>query len=294
MPGRRVRLRRINLGYLRPVDSASARAGLWPVLFFLAMALCCGRPLLADSLAGNAPAIGIIIDDLGKTLETGLRVLDLPGPVACSFLPHQRYTRLLAEEAHRRGKEVLLHLPMDSVDGRRLDTGAVTLDMTERQFLSVLQNDLESVPFAVGVNNHMGSLLTRHPGHMLWLMREIRRQAPMLFVDSRTTVATVARQVAEENSVPAIDRDVFLDNTVSEKEIAFQFRRLLRLARERGTAVAIGHPHPQTLALLAEQLPALGQQGIRLLPVTELISLQREGDRTWQASWSRSPKAAKN
>jgi polysaccharide deacetylase 2 family uncharacterized protein YibQ len=231
------------------------------------------------------PVISIIIDDLGKTLGDGKRVLRLPGPVACAFLPRAPYTSELAVAAHAVGKEVMLHLPMDSVDGRRLDAGGVTLNMTHRQFVDVVAADL---------NNHMGSLLTRHPGHMLWLMQELQRRAPMFFVDSRTTDATVARQLADENNVPSTDRNVFLDNRLDAEAIEYQFDRLLRLARKHGSAVAIGHPHPQTLAQLEKRLPLLKEAGVRLVPVADVIHLQQEDKSTWQASWSPSPKAAKN
>jgi polysaccharide deacetylase 2 family uncharacterized protein YibQ len=264
---------------------------LWPVLCF-----CVG--LLVQTPATGAqpssPAISIIIDDLGKTLADGRRALGLPGPVACAFLPRAAYTSELAIAANAAGKEVMLHLPMDSVDGRRLDAGAVTLDMTHREFVDTVEANLAAVPHVQGINNHMGSLLTRHPGHMLWLMQELQRRAPMFFVDSRTTVSTVARQVAHENGIPSTDRNVFLDNQLEAGEIEYQFDRLLRLARKYGSAVAIGHPHPQTLALLEQRLPSLKRQGIRLLPVAELIHLQHEDEHTWQASWSPSPKAAKN
>jgi polysaccharide deacetylase 2 family uncharacterized protein YibQ len=264
------------------------RTGLWPVLSFC---------LLIFGSAGAEPplpAISIIIDDMGKRLDTGRRVLALPGPVACAFLPQARYTGELARVAHAAGKEVMLHLPMDSVSGRKLDDGAVTLDMTERQFLETIKYNLAQVPYVSGINNHMGSLLTRHPGHMLWLMQEINRQGALFFVDSRTTVATVARQVALENGVPSTDRNVFLDNDLSPGELDFQFKRLLYLARTQGSAVAIGHPHPQTLELLEQRLPSLSHQGVRLLPVGELIKLQQEDEQTWQASLSHSHKAAKN
>jgi polysaccharide deacetylase 2 family uncharacterized protein YibQ len=183
---------------------------------------------------------------------------------------------------------------MDSVDGRPLDQGAVTLDMSEREFLTTVQTNLALLPHAVGINNHMGSLLTRHPGHMFWLMREILRRQPMFFVDSRTTVATVARQVAVENGVRSADRNVFLDNELDEGEIAFQFRRLLQLARKQGSALAIGHPHPQTLALLEREIPGLGQRGVQLVSVSDLIDVQQRGEQTWQASWSPSHRGAKN
>ncbi len=267
------------------------RTGLWPVLF-----LCVGfSPLVqAEDTFSVTPAISIIIDDMGKRLQSGSRVLLLPGPVACAFLPGARHTDQLARRANSVGKEVLLHLPMESVDGRRLDAGAVTLDMTERQFLSTVEADLRSVPHAIGINNHMGSLLTRHPGHMLWLMRVMQQQAPLVFVDSRTTVATVARRIALEKGVPNTERNVFLDNELGAEAIAFQFERLLRLAEKQGTALAIGHPHPQTLALLEQQIPRLRERGIQLLPVRDLIDIQKQGENTWQASWSPSHRGAKN
>jgi polysaccharide deacetylase 2 family uncharacterized protein YibQ len=265
--------------------------GLWPVLFCL---FACSGQTQANDPAAALPAISIIIDDLGKRLSTGRRVMALPGPVACSFLPRAPYTGLLADAAKQSGKEVMLHLPMDSVDGRQLDQGAVTLDMSEQQFVSVIRSNLSSVPHVTGINNHMGSLLTRHPGHMLWLMRAIQHRAPLFFVDSRTTEETVARRVAQENGVPSLERDVFLDNSLEEHDIVYQFRRLLQLAHKQGTALAIGHPHPQTLAVLEQQIPELKRQGIRLVPVGELIGLQQEVEHRWQASWSPSHKAVKN
>ena len=166
--------------------------------------------------------------------------------------------------------------------------------MTEQQFVSTVKADLAAVPHVIGINNHMGSLLTRHPGHMLWLMRLMQSQAPLFFVDSRTTVETVARLVAMENGVPASERNVFLDNQLDIGEIKVQFDRLLQLARKQGTALAIGHPNALTLAVLEQRLPELEKQGIRLLPVSALIEIQQRGEHTWQASWSRSRKDAKN
>ncbi|VAW78584.1 Putative periplasmic protein YibQ, distant homology with nucleoside diphosphatase and polysaccharide deacetylase, partial [hydrothermal vent metagenome] len=163
--------------------------GLWPVVF---LSVFFAGTVQAQPPAAPQAVIGIIIDDMGKRLETGRRVLALPGPVACAFLPRAKYTRELADRANQRGLEVLLHLPMDSVDGRPLDEGAVTLAMTESEFVGTVLDNLRRVPHVIGINNHMGSLLTRHPGHMRWLMEAIHRQGgPLFFVDSRTTKATV-------------------------------------------------------------------------------------------------------
>jgi polysaccharide deacetylase 2 family uncharacterized protein YibQ len=266
---------------------------IWPVLALCAGMLVSPQPVSAARPA--TPVISIVIDDMGKTLANGRRVLELPGPVACAFLPRAAHTAELAVAAHTGGKEVMLHLPMDSVDARPLDPGAVTLNMTRGQFVETVAADLAAVPYVQGINNHMGSLLTRHPGHMLWLMQEMQRHAaPLFFVDSRTTVATVARQVAHETGIPSADRNVFLDHNPEADEIERQFDHLLGLARKYGSALAIGHPHDQTLDILERRLASLESQGVRLLPVAELIQRQQEDEQTWQASWSPSPKAAKN
>ncbi len=223
------------------------------------------RPVAAPAL------IGIIIDDVGEDLKEGRRAISLPGPVAYSFLPYRDFVHPLARMAHRRHKEIMLHLPMEAVDGRPLGKGGLTLDMTRAEVEHTVRADLAAVPYVEGINNHMGSLLTRHPGMMMWLMHEINRHGDLFFIDSRTTVMTVAQQVADENGVPNLRRDVFLDDDLSAGAIAYQFKRLLVLARRQGWALAIGHPHPATLAFLEQALPRLAREGVKLVPVSYLI-----------------------
>lgn len=235
---------------------------------------------------GSTPEIALIIDDMGSRLDAGRQVVRLPGPVACAFLPSAVHTRTLARLAHAHDKEVLLHLPMQTMEGGALDAGGLTLHMTEQELARTVEGGLARVPHAVGVNNHQGSLLTRHPGHMLWLMRALRRHQPLYFVDSRTTKHTVARQLAYENRVPSVSRDVFLDADTAPAAVEREFKRLLDLARRNGSAVGIGHPHPATLALLARELPRLSHHGARLVPVARLVQRQQERDSLWRASLS--------
>lgn len=236
----------------------------------------------------SAPVISLVIDDLGAHWSGGLRTVRLPGPVACAFLPHTAYAPRLAQEAYNHTKEVIVHLPMQSELHRTLGPGGLVLDMEETQFVRTVQQGLDSVPYAIGASNHMGSLLTRHPGHMRWLMQELKRRGRgWFFVDSRTTAATVANQVAVESSVPSVQRDVFLDATPARAAISAQFDRLLAIARQRGSALGIGHPHAETLSVLEEALPRLEAQGIRLVPVSRVIAIQQQRrERAWQASLS--------
>lgn len=217
------------------------------------------------------PRISIIIDDLGDQFERDWRAVRLPGAVSLSFLPYSPYSRELAERAHRLGKDVLLHLPMESIEHRPLGPGAIRLDMSESEILRTVSGALASVPHAAGMNNHMGSLLTRHPGHMQWLMSELKRRGNLFFIDSRTTARTVALRLAQENQVPALGRDVFLDNDPSPDAIKREFQRLIKLARQQGHAIAIGHPHPSTLNLLERELPTLETLGVQLIPISALI-----------------------
>jgi polysaccharide deacetylase 2 family uncharacterized protein YibQ len=212
------------------------------------------------------------------------------------MLPHTPYAARLAREGHARGKEIMLHLPMESVAPRPLGPGGVTLHMGQAEFARRVQANLAAIPHVRGVNNHMGSLLTLHPGHMGWLMAELRGRGDLYFVDSRTTPASVALPVAHEYGVPSITRDVFLDPDPSPAAIRTQWERVLARARRHGHALAIGHPYPETLALLERELPRLSAHGLRLVPASVLIAKQQSQGSTdlWHASLSPSPPAAKN
>lgn len=244
---------------------------------FAALMLALAMPLsAADAIldtAPDAPRIAIIIDDLGYALGRGRRAVLLPGPVACAVLPATPRGRLLAEMAHRHGKDVLLHLPLQS-DARAgaAEPGGIVLDMSRAQFSRAFAASLASVPHAVGVNNHRGSLLTRHPGHMGWLMEEIRARDGLFFVDSYTTHESVALELAREARVPAVRRNVFLDHERTPARLAAEFARLKRLARRDGYAVGIGHPYPETLGFLEQALPRLGDEGYRLVSVSDLVA----------------------
>ncbi len=222
--------------------------------------------------AAGQPRVAIIIDDLGYHLEAGRRAIALPGPVAFAVLPGTPRATSLAKWAHERGKEVLLHLPLQAnSEDKDNEPVGIDLDMSREAVGTTFEAALNSVPHVVGVNGHRGSLLTRHPGHMQWLMEEIRARDGLFFVDSYTTVNSVAMQMATEVGVSAARRDVFLDPDRSPATVARQFERMKHLARKRGFVVAIGHPYKATLALLEKELPRLGDQGIELVTISELV-----------------------
>jgi polysaccharide deacetylase 2 family uncharacterized protein YibQ len=228
--------------------------------------------LTSSSIANGEPRIAIIIDDLGYRLDAGRRAIDLPGPLAFAVLPGTPRADALARRAHERGKEVLLHLPLQAApNDRKQEPGSINLDMSREQFRQTFARALSSVPYAVGVNSHRGSLLTRHPGAMLWLMQEIRSRDKLFFVDSFTTHESVALQVARETGVDARKRDVFLDPDRDPATVAREFERMKSLARQRGSVIAIGHPYAATLALLERELPKLEAEGFELVTISELV-----------------------
>ncbi|MCW8847798.1 MAG: divergent polysaccharide deacetylase family protein [Sedimenticola sp.] len=239
------------------------------------------------------PVIALIIDDMGNQAVWGEAVLELPGAVTYAFLPHTPHASRLAEQAHLKGKEVMLHLPMQSHEGNPLGPGALTLHMTEQAFKRTLDEDLKAIPYVKGLNNHMGSLLTRHPGAMAWLMQGLQARPELFFIDSRTTLATVAQLMANEYQIPSASRDVFLDNDRSPAAIERQFDQLIKRAQRKGYAIGIGHPYPETAKVLKQKLVALQAHGITLIPASEMVEYQRSRSQ-WPASSSPSPKVAKN
>ncbi|MEW7978224.1 MAG: divergent polysaccharide deacetylase family protein [Candidatus Sedimenticola endophacoides] len=223
----------------------------------------------------DLPTITLIIDDMGNRRAWGEAALEIPGAVTYSFLPHTPHAERLARLARGQGKGVMLHLPMESAEGYRLGPGGLTLHQTEEEFRHTLATALEAVPHVQGVNNHMGSLLTRHPGAMGWLMQGLREHGPLFFIDSRTTARSQARAVALEYAVPSAGRNVFLDNQRDPEAILAQFQRLVRIARSEGHAIGIGHPYPETSQVLRQVIERLPELGVRLVSAAEMVQLQQ-------------------
>jgi polysaccharide deacetylase 2 family uncharacterized protein YibQ len=219
------------------------------------------------------PTIAIIIDDMGNYQKGGWKLINLPYPLTLSFLPKRPFTLVQAKAAHYIGKEVMLHAPMSNIAGLKLGFGALTDKMSESLFKKTLINNLLSIPYAVGVNNHMGSQLTQERLQMNWVMQALSH-FPVYFIDSRTIATSVAEQVANEHAIPTMGRDVFLDDDLNFSSINYQFKRLIKIAKRQGTAIAIGHPHLITANYLAWALPKLDEEGIAIATVSGLWEIR--------------------
>ncbi|MBS3188116.1 divergent polysaccharide deacetylase family protein [Pseudomonas sp. SAR267] len=233
--------------------------------------LLCLLVCLMAGVAQAAPAgkayMSIIIDDLGQSAERDSRTLALPGPVTMAIMPDTPHATDFARQAHKAGKTVILHMPMDPATGPYAWHPGIPQDELARR----LDAALAKVPYAAGINNHMGSRMTAQREPMAWLMGELQRRH-LFFVDSRTSAATVAAAEAQAQGLAHVSRDVFLDDVRTTEAITGQLQQGIALARKQGSAVLIGHPYPQTLEVLARELPRLKGQGVILIKLPQMIA----------------------
>jgi hypothetical protein len=216
----------------------------------------------------------IVIDDMGHDWEAARKLLALDYPLTFSVLPYLRYTQMTAREAHQSGHEVMLHLPMEPERDARVSPGrgAILVGMNMADVQKVVANDLASVPYAAGVNNHMGSRATRDEVLMEEVMKVLAHHG-LYFIDSRTTAETLALDTARREGVPAFYRAVFLDDIETVPYTLGQLQRLRQRVQEEGVALAIGHPHATTIAALAKFLPQFEQADIELVVPSQIVRL---------------------
>ena len=231
-------------------------------------------PAPAGPEASPTPArparVALVIDDLGRSVDDLVPLEKLGVPITYSVLPFQENTAAVAAQLRSRREEILLHLPMQAKNGENPGPGALRLGMTDDQLRTGTLAALQAVPGAVGVNNHMGSGLSVDARAMSAILRVLSSRG-LFFLDSRTSPESVGYRTAMALGVPAAERQVFLDSDPGPAAVHEQFQHLLDLARARGAAVAIGHPHPDTLAVLTDEVPRARSRGYDFVPVSFLL-----------------------
>ena len=185
---------------------------------------------------------------------------------------HNLIPRTIALEAHRRGREVILHLPMEPHGYPEIQPGegALLQEMDEESLIRQLSKDIEAIPYIKGVSNHMGSRLMEDSEKMRIIFSELKRRG-LFFLDSRTTPQTVGLQTAHEIGLMAMERTLFLDNSPDEDDIKQNIERLTQFSLFTGKAIAIGHPHSSTLKSLKEMIPKMKEKGIDIVPLSALM-----------------------
>lgn len=220
--------------------------------------------------------VALVIDDLGARLEDLTPLLELGVPVTYAVLPYEEQTPEVVAELRKRRAEMLLHLPMQPKNDEDPGPGALRVDMDEEALREGTEAALRAVPGAVGVNNHMGSRMSEDEGAMRTVLQVLAERG-LFFLDSRTSAASVGYRTARSMGLPAAERHVFLDRDPDPEAIRGQFRRLLDLSRTRGSAVAIGHPLPETLQVLGEEVAKAKEEGFEFVPISYMLDRTDDG-----------------
>ena len=220
----------------------------------------------------RGPMIALVIDDLGLNRPKTWRTIELPAPLTLAFLTYAPGLQEMTSAARLRGHELIVHIPMQPIDPRdNPGRNPLVTEETRERLAERLIWGLGRFDGYVGINNHMGSRFTAWPEGMAVVMKEMRRRG-LLFLDSLTTYDSVGGQVAERYGVPYAERDIFLDNQAEDAgAIRRQLDKLEATALERGYAVGIGHPYPNTLDVLSAWLPRVWARGLRLVPISAVV-----------------------
>ena len=215
--------------------------------------------------------IVLILDDVGFDHQPVEEAIRIDPNLNFSVLPNAPHAVEVATLLHERGFEVLCHLPMEPEHFPRVSpgSGAVLTSMSDDEIARTTLANVEAVPYARGVNNHMGSRATADRRVMESVLAALPED--MYFIDSRTTSASVAASVAHELSIRAASRNVFLDDVESEAAVRRQLNALAAEAQQRGMAIGIGHMYPVTIRVLAARIPELRREGFRFVRASQAV-----------------------
>jgi len=235
------------------------------------------KPVVQRSPAKVVGKIAVILDDWGYNRYHCKYLEDMGAPVTAAILPNLPYSKQVLECARSAGQEAILHLPLEPYVYREKYPRDYTLttQMSSRELSALLKKILKEFPGIAGVNNHMGSKATEDARVMTLVMTEIKKRG-LFFVDSVTSSRSVCPQVAQDINIPFARRAVFLDNRNERASIEKSFAEGARIAKEKGSAILIGHDRELTLKILTEQVRKLKQQGYQFLSIKDLIKAEKE------------------
>jgi polysaccharide deacetylase 2 family uncharacterized protein YibQ len=219
---------------------------------------------------GHKPEIAIVIDDMGLNLAGSQRAIKLPAFVTLSFMPYAERLDEQTAAAREAGHELMLHMPMEPMGREDPGPGALYTTTTPAELKSRLDHALDSFEGFDGINNHMGSRFTTYAPGMEIVMNELQKRH-LFFLDSRTSAQTVGFAIAQKDGLETISRDVFLDDSLSPDAIKAQLAATEKVAKHKGYAIAIGHPHDNTLGALEAWLPEAEKRGFTFVPVHDLL-----------------------
>ena len=233
--------------------------------------------LIVDDLVSSeeetnfSPKVAFIIDDLGYETEVAKKMMELEYPIALSILPFLQHSDFTAEEGRKNDKEIMLHLPMEPNNSdANPGPGAIKSYMSEEEIKQAVRKCILDFPYAIGVNNHMGSKITEDREIMKMVLEEIKGYN-LFFIDSMTSKNSIAYEVAQEMGIKSAVRSVFLDNENDMEYIKGQMLEARETALREGEVIAIGHSRINTFYVLKIMIPELIRAGIEIVPVSELV-----------------------
>lgn len=236
--------------FSRQLEKGSLRRSAVKNLIVFSTALYAATALAQHKLA-------IVIDDVGYHPKEDAAISAMPREISVAIIPAAPYARARNQEAHRQGRDILIHMPMQPVSQIKIEDGGLHLGMSAETVVNRVQTAKNIVSHAIGMNNHMGSAATADSALMSHLMTALRAQH-LFFLDSRTIGKSVAGKMAKAQGVGVLERHIFLDDSNEFADVRHQFQAAIQYARKHGTAIAIGHPRKNTVAVL--------QAGLKNLP----------------------------
>ncbi|MFS7252947.1 divergent polysaccharide deacetylase family protein [Rahnella rivi] len=228
----------------------------------------CGTALFVCQV--QAAKLSILIDDFGYRQHEENQVLQMPKAVSVAIFPNAPDSQMMMNKAHQQGREILIHLPMAPLSKQPLEKDTLTPSMSAAEVKRIVDQAIRNIPYAIGINNHMGSAMTSSRSGMDNVMQAMNAHN-LFFLDSMTIGNTQSVNAAQGTRVKVIKRNVFLDDVQNEGEIRRQFERAIQLARKNGYVIAIGHPHPATVKVLQQMLPNLPSDIVLVRP-SELLN----------------------
>lgn len=227
------------------------------------------------SFTAHAGKLALVIDDFGYRPAEENQILQMSPQISVSVLPDAPHSHEMAVKAHQLGHEVIIHLPMAPLSKQPLEKNTLTPDMSSAEVARIIQEAVNKVPFAVGLNNHQGSKMTSSLSGMQKVMQALDHYN-LYFLDSMTIAGSQSIPAAQGTHVRILKRRVFLDDSQNEADIRQQFQRAVKLAQRDGYAIAIGHPHPTTVRVLRAMLPNLPAD-VTLVRPSQLLNEPQRG-----------------
>lgn len=239
----------------------------WSLALLLLLPAGAGQARAAEEeQAKSVRQFAIVIDDFGNGMDGTEEMLKLPVKFTAAIMPFMPTTKKDAEEAHRLGHDVIVHMPMEPNKGLKkwLGPGAITTDLSDAEIRKRVEEAIDNVPYAVGMNNHMGSKITADE-RIMRIVLAVCKERGLFFLDSRTTFKSVVPKVTQELGVPALANDVFLDDVYTEQHVAKQMTIAKKQLESKDTCIVIGHvgpPGKKTAAVLRASIPAMQSDGL--------------------------------